>query len=293
MYQPLLRFLQNTKTPETCNQQAIKYEIETKNRFSVLIDEASIDIGTFDNVINLSDRQLNDTELKILNMGLHFCPTPITPDLREIRRDLDKFHRSLRIQWWLNKNGNDIQSITPGGPFKDIRSLKKKSESTWAPPPGPPNLEHIISNEIGLLYKQVLPTHKSNITSLERKCISGLTNYTSIVVKKSDKGGAIVLQNRKDYIAEEVRQLSDGKFYTKLDHDPTTEHNIKMKPNLMLCSKEVKSQRKHETSSIWIPPETQNFTFYQRYIKNNIPHLPWQTDYLGQHQPDRTHICVR
>ena len=143
-------------------------------------------VSCLDNVINLSDRQLGDIEIKILIKGLNFCPTPVKPDLGESRCDLDKFHRSLCIQCWPNKNGKDTQSTFTGGPFNGLGSLKIKSESTWAPPPRPPNLEHVIStNEIGLLYKPVLSTRSSYVTWLERKCISDLAKDTSIVIKKS------------------------------------------------------------------------------------------------------------
>ena len=54
------------------------------------------------------------------------------------------------------------------------------------------------------------------------------------MIKKADKGGAIVIQNRIDYIKEGEQQLSDGKFYLKLQDDPTADHNVKIKKQLDL-----------------------------------------------------------
>ena len=49
-----------------------------------------------------------------------------------------------------------------------------------------------------------------------------------IIIKPADKGGAIVVMNRKDYIAEGLRQLNDEKFYQKLEEDPTMENHSKV-----------------------------------------------------------------
>ena len=48
-----------------------------------------------DNVVNLSDTPLTEIEKKVLSNGLKFCPTPGEPHMGDVRRDLDKFHRSL------------------------------------------------------------------------------------------------------------------------------------------------------------------------------------------------------
>ncbi len=45
---------------------------------------------------------------------------------------------------------------------------------------------------------------------------------TDIVIKPADEGGAIVILNRTDYIAEACRQLNDDQ-YRKLKNNPTAE----------------------------------------------------------------------
>ena len=42
---------------------------------------------------------------------------------------------------------------------------------------------------------------------------------------KADKGEAVVMQNCTDYVKEDVRQLSDGKFDQKMNSDLTASHN--------------------------------------------------------------------
>ena len=46
-----------------------------------------------------------------------------------------------------------------------------------------------------------------------------------IIITKADKGGATVILDVKDYIAEAVRQLNHIHSYEKLDCDPTSTYN--------------------------------------------------------------------
>ena len=99
---------------------------------------------------------------------------------------------------------------------------------------GPPNLAYIIASyETGLLT--TLPRRKHTATNTSRsdsKCISDLAKDSNIVIKKADKGGAVVLQNRADYMKEGECQLSDGKFYQKVNSDLTYSHNDIVKGQL-------------------------------------------------------------
>ena len=50
-----------------------------------------------------------------------------------------------------------------------------------------------------------------------------VSENSDIIIKKADKGSAVVVMNTADYLREGYRQLSDTKFYIKLEHDPTEE----------------------------------------------------------------------
>lgn len=58
---------------------------------------------------------------------------------------------------------------------------------------------------------------KSNISKFELAALSQLKNNENIVLKPADKGSAVVIMDRQDYIWEGLRQLNDPKYYTKLD----------------------------------------------------------------------------
>ncbi len=62
----------------------------------------------------------------------------------------------------------------------------------------------------------------NNLPKEQRDALMELKNDCTVVVKPADKGGAIVLQHREDYVKEISRQLDDGTFYKKLSSNPTT-----------------------------------------------------------------------
>ena len=60
------------------------------------------------------------------------------------------------------------------------------------------------------------PRHNTPIK--ERKAIISLKKNSGIIIKLADKGGAIVIQNKEDYIKEGERQLKQHQHYKKLDN---------------------------------------------------------------------------
>ena len=51
--------------------------------------------------------------------------------------------------------------------------------------------------------------------------MTDLKQNTDIVIKPADKGSAVVIQNKEDYIKEGLRQLSDQNFYQEVPDDLT------------------------------------------------------------------------
>ena len=200
-------------------------------------------------VVNLSDRILTPPELAILNKGLKFCPTPGEPDISEHHNDLEKFH--LRLKRYLHfykapadENGIiDITIIPPSNldPNEPFKHQKFKNPSLWVPPPIS-NLEHFITkNHLDLSDTKLPKTKYNNISREEREAIKSLSKDSSIVIKQADKGGAVVIMNRTDYIKEGLRQLSDDKFYIETPSDLTSTHYnaIEKKAKDMLNNEEI------------------------------------------------------
>ena len=58
--------------------------------------------------------------------------------------------------------------------------------------------------------------------SLEgRKALYDLRNDASIIIKVGDKGSAVVIWDKEDYLNEAEEQLSYKKVYDKLTDDPS------------------------------------------------------------------------
>ena len=99
---------------------------------------------------------------------------------------------------------------------------KLKKTSNWRAPTGSPSLETFINvNEMSLNNTKTHNISNQNITEGKRRALRNLSKDKSITIKPADKGGALVIQDTKDYVKEAHRQLDDIKTYRKLDKDPT------------------------------------------------------------------------
>ena len=67
----------------------------------------------------------------------------------------------------------------------------------------------------------------NNLTKNERTSMKELSEREDIIIKKADKGAAVVIVDVKGYIKEVERQLNNTENYRKLREDPTTT-NIKL-----------------------------------------------------------------
>ena len=194
------------------------------------IDEKSI--------VNLSSFKLTDAHRSVLRRGLKFCPTPDSPNPGQLREDLDRIHKRIRQIAFFDNPENNLhhpnQSLDgapptpPAGdsdrfsltPFKN-RNFKLKAGGKG--PLGPQNLESmILCNEHDFSTRPTYKhCHRSNLSNDERKSIKDLSQNKTIILRPADKGSAVVVWDRTDYLKEGYRQLSDNKFYKKLDFNPT------------------------------------------------------------------------
>ena len=206
-------------TREFCNKNFI---IDTSNKRSRC-------------VVNLSTRPLTETETNVLAKGLKFCPTPGEPDLYNLQQDLREFFRRMRLKAFFYDDSptpptqNTItnyfsQSSENSG---EINLKKFKPKSSWEPPlqyrdPVIETFCKAIQDEVSRFQPRE-PRYK-NISIDEKNAIKALQKDQNIVIKKADKGSAIVVMDRCDYITEAERQLNDTDFYQKTPEDLTLKH---------------------------------------------------------------------
>ena len=187
-------------------------------------------------VVNLSTMSLSEIEKDVLSKGLTFCPTEGEPNFGQLWSDLKLFFRRLRIKQFFSLENSQHDPMSPMNDTfiatQDNRSelekhidMKFKNKSNWEPPQGDHALETFIqsvTNDFGKMSPKK-PLHP-NLTKDQSIALTKLSQNTSIVIKKADKGAAVVIMNREDYITEAERQLSDQNFYIETPDDLTEPH---------------------------------------------------------------------
>ena len=163
-------------------------------------------------VVNLSRRELSEEDVSLLSKGLKFSPTPTDIDRAKLKEDLEAYKRRIRL-WWHFTNNED--NFTPDD------QNRFRAKSTWQPPKDDPVLENYLS----LLEKEVMsvsPEGKNfgNLSSSEQLYLKKLKSDRNIVIKEADKGSAVVVWDREDYISEANRQLDDRQVYEEVEVDP-------------------------------------------------------------------------
>ena len=118
-------------------------------------------------------------------------------------------------------------------PYKHLHK-KFVDKSNWKPNRVHQSLDIFQrSFKIGLLNSKTKTVHKPNLTKEQRMGLQALTDNPEIVIKKADKGSAVVVMNTTDYLREGYRQLGDIKYYTNLPADPTDKIAQKVRDTLI------------------------------------------------------------
>lgn len=162
------------------------------------------------NVVNVADNfKLSKAQLVLLNKGLTFVPTvDICKDQKlQLRLDMQNYHRRIKLATYFRKNSSK----------KDI--IPFTGHSDWTPPLNllPVEVKRLIhedKNMFEMHYKLMEP--KPNISSEELEILHELKNNKQIIIKPADKGSAVVIMGREQYIYEVERQLNDTTYYKKL-----------------------------------------------------------------------------
>ena len=161
--------------------------------------------------------------MKLLEKGITFAPTPGDADVAEIHTEVSRFIRRILLK--LHFYDPDLvgrpaffDQIPPG-------LVKFRPKSSWTPRCTDPCVNAFI-NKVQKSMIELTPRSRvtHNLTKEERESLGNLKSKGEIIIKKADKGSSIVVMNRSDYIGEAERQLSDTKFYKKVDTDLTEKH---------------------------------------------------------------------
>ncbi len=112
---------------------------------------------------------------------------------------------------------------------------------------------------------------KKNLSKAEETALKDLSKDTHITIKPADKGGAIVIQNTKDYVKEGMRQLGDKNTYERLNEDPVDIYSdiVENKITEMMEEKEITPKMAGTLRNL--KPRTPHIYFLPKIHKGVLP----------------------
>lgn len=201
-------------------------------------------------IINLSEFKLEERHRKLLEKGLSYSPTGSMNEF-EVYKDITLFLRKVYLRQLhqrptqdedenlptksqddedldiltslLMESKDDDQSIsTPSSPLKRDANLLIKSTKM---PPFRKNrwlgvFLDLVQDDLTKVNWQ--RGRKDNLDPEQRRALRELKEAPNLVIKKSDKGGNVVLLSTEYYENEIKRQLNDRSTYEKLPANPFT-----------------------------------------------------------------------
>ena len=155
---------------------------------------------------------------------MSFCPKTKCHDKIKLAEELFKYTRRLRLKEFFFESDQNKDTPEKEDTYSELPFFNKK-QSSFTPPSGRDVYLDFyieaISQEI--LHAEPKTKLHSNISKAEFASLKDLARDDSIVLKKADKSGSIVIMNNCDYIAEVERQLHNSDYYEKLESDPYEE----------------------------------------------------------------------
>jgi hypothetical protein len=182
------------------------------------------------NIVNLSDYALSPSDKTILQKGLSFVPTPrITKT--PILKAAETLSRRLKLYHFFNARPT-LQNSYQKLPFT--------GKSNWTPPDSKidNDVHKCISDIIRDINGIKLQSENSNISADEMSSLHRLSKNENIVIKKADKGSAIVIMNKEDYLFEGYRQLQNPLHYKRLEK-PIFMETAKLITDILIDLKEA------------------------------------------------------
>jgi hypothetical protein len=179
--------------------------------------------------VNLSNLNLTDVEISLLDKGLSYIPTCRSLNVFKIYESQNRLIRNLKIKDYFS---NRL------GPDRPKDSTAFTGVSRWIPPdhhvsqPTLNTVQSIVKRTESILRKSTINKNcilinksNNNLTNSERSALSDLRSNNDIIIKPADKGGATVIMNKLSYLNEAYRQLNNSAYYRKLDN-PIYKDNI-------------------------------------------------------------------
>ena len=203
------------------------------------------------------------TEIRVLERGLGFVPTPNLTNEENLRRDSDNFSRKRRCKWFFRNE--------PSYDFSEVPAFKPKS--LWTPPAGYPCVQIFLSKLEGKLFSFLPVKPQSyNLSKEEWQAMLNLAENRSI--KPADKGSCVVVWDREDYLAEEYKELNNNSTYAEVKNykEKLLVHLTQKSKKIFkrLCNQKVitENELKHFTCSFKKSPALVRCTSFLRLTRD-------------------------
>lgn len=216
-----------------------------------------MDTPQTETVINISSKELSADQTSLLSKGLSFVPTSGI-NAFGLKVDLFKCFRQIKLKHFFSKNDTVSTPTTTQTPTFKPKSLFCPNSMNASINTFCRLVEQDIFNNVEKPMKV-----KNNLPENERKALMELINDNDLVIKPSDKGGGICVQDTDKYEAEIVSQLSNKKFYKRLKSDPTN-----------AFQKEVRTYLERARENNWITKAEFDFLYCQHPIRPVFYTLP-------------------
>ena len=149
--------------------------------------------------------------------GLLFCPTPTEIDVYTLRKDvLNYVGRSRLKEYFYSDEESD-------GDFSMIPAFRRKKSSQCLDKNRDLFLEVYASTLEEKIFQESNLKEKchQNLTKEEQKAGEDFRSYDDIVIKQADKGSAVVVMDKEQYVTQAMRQLADSAVCVSLEMDPS------------------------------------------------------------------------
>ena len=172
--------------------------------------------NTLDNniVINLSTYKLNNSEVCVLNKGLGFALTHLKPNYTNIDKDLKRFERTLQLHYHFTTQDSSDNTY-------HRKALENNKD--WWPKKLHPNITEFCNKLGSILHDSYKYRTSYNLTKSEVLALKSLRNNKRLIIIRADKGGAICVLDKDDYMSKINEMLSDVKVYSRIHLDDTAE----------------------------------------------------------------------
>ena len=151
-------------------------------------------------VINLSNRSMTESEIKLLSKGLKFTPTP-NKNQQQLKSDIKCYTRKLRLTEYFHNsdlNENEPESLV-------------SNKSCFTPSSGRNRTIDCVCNTLeNLNLTGITDNHgttRPKINGMEQCTLKAFLSDQNIAIWEAGKGGAVVIMSKQYYQQNILKML--------------------------------------------------------------------------------------